>query len=196
MEAGRVASSRAARDTCPTSGTIGGGLVTISGWNIRRALSPTETDEELSPTETDEAPATCLTSKALGRELDTKGAAAGRCIQRSLHLSSMCGVAFRRIPTVTPKEGPIVKRVPRGRTRLPVFVPLFVLYEFEHLQHVLTIDYSLLLTRFSFLEGNLYLILALSEALPHLLKSILLRLQGSLCLLCTQLHLLEILPGL
>ena len=57
----------------------------------------------------------------------------GWCIQRSLHLGSIGSAAFRRTPTFIPKEGPNVKKVPRGRTTLPVCVPLFILLEFEPL---------------------------------------------------------------
>ena len=95
-----------------------------------------------------------------------------RRVQRSFHYSSRGNTTPRRILAFTPMERSNLKRVPRGHPMCSFFLPLFILLEFEHLQCMLTIGYSLLLMRFNLLEGILCPIQIIIETHPCLLESI------------------------
>jgi len=76
-------------------------------------------------------------------------------------------------------------RILRGHPSSPVFISLFVFFKFEHLQRLLTIGYSFLLTHFRLLLGNQRSTQVIIKALLRLLESVPLRPQGSFCLFCT-----------
>ena len=62
---------------------------------------------------------------------------------------------------------------------LSVFIPLFILLKFKHLQCLLTFSYSLLFTRFNFIEGSLCPAHVIVKAFHRLLKNVPLGPQGS-----------------